>query len=233
MAGRCLAAALLLVVASSSSSSSSSSCLTWVRYTAETKGAWLPGKQGSSPLGVCRFASLNTEPMGLELGKFEGGSTCYFTAAGPGLPFKVNGTASIADGFDVAVLTAGCVVNDTAAVAAAGDPLPADAVVAGFRADGAALGVCLSPDGEGAGSLLPGQLYLSGGRRGACCWSAGYLEHCRNAGYRVVTGRAAPTPAPTPRAPTPAPPAVPAEPVPALLEPHGRIFSARLSYVRS
>ena len=78
MAGRFLAAALLLVVvvvpAAASASSSSSSCLTWVRYTAETKGAWLPGKQGSNPLGVCRFASLNTEPMGLELGKFEGGN---------------------------------------------------------------------------------------------------------------------------------------------------------------
>ena len=43
--------------------------------------------------GICRFASLRTVPMGLEVGKWAG-AYCYFTAVGPG----ENGTATLADG---------------------------------------------------------------------------------------------------------------------------------------
>lgn len=198
-----------------------SACLTWLRATSSTSGAWTPGTQSGKPQGVCRYISLNTVPLGVEIGKYEPPS-CYFTAQGLGLALKQNGTATLDDGYDVVTIdSTKCTVDDSVTVSAAGQALPADAAVAGFRADGTSLGVCFVPDGEGKGSLIAGQLYLSGPRLGQCCWSAGYLEHCRDHDYRVVTA--------TPVA-KPTPPPIQPEPTPALLEPKAGVFSARLSF---
>ena len=44
---------------------------------------------------------------------------------------------------------------------------------------GATIGMCLAKNGEGRGSLIPGQLYLDGARVGQCCWYVlhGGLQH--------------------------------------------------------
>jgi hypothetical protein len=65
---------------------------------------------------------------------------------------------------------------------------------------------------------------------GQCVWSADYEEQVLTNGYSFATFSVLPTPPPTPKpTPTPRPP-VPPEPVPELLEPNGRIFSARIHY---
>ena len=198
--------------------------------------------------------------MEVTIGKLEG-ATCYFTGVGPGLAPsnprpRQNGTA---DGeFQVATLNPGSgYAIDWAAAPPASALAPVfgpGAVVAGFREDGAQLGICLMPGGEAAGSKIPGKLFLTGDRAGQCSWSSSYTEHVATAGYSVATAfKAAPCstfdskascpprctwaggscgvpPPPTPAPPRPRPPPVPAEPIPALLEPHGKIYSARLSY---
>ena len=204
-------------------------CLTWERATGHDTTAWGPGQQGSKPLGVCRYISLNSNPMGVEVGKMEAGTFCYFTSLDAGFngSHRQNGTATIEDGFEFDKLDPRvCNVSDSSVITTPGKPLPPDAAVAGFRSDGSVLGICLVPNGEGKGSLLVGKLFLKSGSQpgheaGVCCWSAGFKEHCIASGYRVITAKAVPPPKPPP---------IPPESVPPLLEPNGGIFSARLSF---
>lgn len=183
---------------------SASSCILWTTVGASgSKLSWAPGVQGK-PSGFCRQVSLDSTPMGTNIGKTNG-HDCYFTANVPGVMQpnsspRRNGT-SLA-GFEIATVSPLCVVNFTVVPAAREDsdwPLQAvanDTVVAGFQSDASSLGLCLVPDGEGQGSKIPGQAYLSGPRQGQCCFSSGFRERCTSGGFFLAHWK--PTPPPPP-----------------------------------
>lgn len=126
-------------------------CLTWVRAKGHDTNAWTPGRQGS-PLGICRYINLDSNLMGVEVGKWESGTFCYFTSLDARSNGGQNGTATIADGYEIAVVNPRvCSVDTKSVVTTPGASLPPNAAVAGFRSDGSVLGVCLVPDGEGKG----------------------------------------------------------------------------------
>jgi hypothetical protein len=203
-------------------------CVTWETADGKTKpaGMLLPGLQSGTKEGFCRFISMNTVPLGVEIGKTEGVSTCYGTVQGPGFAPHENGT--VTKHYEVAVAQSSCTVSYPKW--SQGTAFPTNIVVGGFRSTGESLGLCLAPGGEGAGSSIPGKVFITGPRQGQCCWSAGFKEHCMTQGYLLATFSTAPTLPPTP-GPTPTPrPPVPPEPTPPLLELNGRIFAAYLSY---
>ena len=184
---------------------SASSCVLWTTLGASgSKLTWVPGLQGK-PSGFCRQVSLDSIPMGTNIGKTNG-HDCYFTANVSGQIYPNdsphrNGT-SLA-GFEIATVSPLCVVSFSAVpvVEDPDRPLQAiqvanDTVVAGFQSDASSLGLCLVPDGEGQGSKIPGQAYLSGPRQGQCCFSSGFREHCTSEGYLLAHWK--PTPPPPP-----------------------------------
>ena len=82
-------------------------CLTWHQASSIPSNIFAPGSQGGTPYGFCRFISMNTEPVGVEICKINSkGPPCYFTASGPGFVDKANGTAST--DFEVAFKPASC-----------------------------------------------------------------------------------------------------------------------------
>ena len=193
-----------------------SACLLW--SSSNTTSPWKPGSSQETSMSVCRVVSLMTSPPGVEVGKVEG-DACYFTARGPATAVGAgatcaNGTTRRStppcDQWEIAAVNPRC--RKTAAWASyTGAPgvFSADAVVAGLRAGlpaakgqcgdtGALLGVCLAPP-SAIEAGAPGKVFLTGPRKGQCCWNAGFKEHC-------VAGQvqqARPTPA---RAAAPHPP---------------------------
>ena len=193
-----------------------SACLLW--SSSNTTSPWKPGSSQETSMSVCRVVSLMTSPPGVEVGKVEG-DACYFTARGPATAVGAgatcaNGTTRRStppcDQWEIAAVNPRC--RKTAAWASyTGAPgvFSADAVVAGFRAGlpaakgqcgdtGALLGVCLAPP-SAIEAGAPGKVFLTGPRKGQCCWNAGFKEHC--AAGQVQQAR--PTPA---RAAAPHPP---------------------------
>jgi hypothetical protein len=94
---------------------------------------------------------------------------------------------------EVASISPRCTVNFSSATVhlahartgdgPAGTAFPSNSLVAGMQADGSLLGVCLpfhNPTGaphEGA-FTPPGTVFLTGPRRGACCWDWAEYGHC-------------------------------------------------------
>ena len=135
--------------------------------------------------------------MGVSIGKKEL-PHCFFTGRHPRQLYPPadtdlrNGTA-LPGRYQLAEVRENCIVNITAlAGKSSGDDglVPSNAVVGGFAADGSMLGLCVTPPiGSPEGPQIPGQLFLSGYRKGECCYNSGYLEHCITPGqpYSVAT----------------------------------------------
>ena len=99
-------------------------------------------------------------------------------------------------------------------------PLTRSTILAGVASTGAQLGLCLA---NTSNVYTPGSLALTGGQAGQCCWVPDVhplVQRCAATAYSVMSDEAGPGPLPTP---TP-------EPTPALLEPNGGVFEARLSF---
>jgi hypothetical protein len=130
------------------------SCVVWRSAGHSTSGAdkdmLLPGHQPKpkEEEGFCRFVSLDSTPMGTCIGKTSASATgpCYFTANGGDPDGHGNGT--VYDNYEVATLPADsrCTVNYQWQE---GNTFPDNVLVGGFQSDGASLGLCLAPDGEG------------------------------------------------------------------------------------
>ena len=142
------------------------------------------------------------------VGKYSEASYCYFTSLDK-YGNKRNGSAST--GFEVATASAECGVEFTHRQSPR--HFADNVVAAGIEPTaGASVGMCLVQNGEGAGSLIPGQLYLDGPRVGQCCWSANYEEYCDlrpTSFFLMVADGSKPVPGPVPG---PVPPAIMPEP---------------------
>jgi hypothetical protein len=168
---------------------SATGCLQWAcaGEGGANTAAWVPGMQDGKPVGVCRAVSLDSTPLGVDVGKSEA-TTCYYTATSPtrgGPRAQQNGTTT--SGAEFATVSPQCTVSFSTVGSDWPKAVPRSAVVAGFHSTGATLGVCLAPNGEGAGSMIPGQAYLSGPRRGQCCWNSGFIEHCMSDDFQLAT----------------------------------------------
>ena len=159
---------------------------TCLRWSASASSAWRPAA-GAPPMSFCRAISLERAPMSVRIGNTNNdGGDCYYAKAssaqfGPPPPGR----------YQLAEVSSACVVNFTQPLRA--QQQQSNAIVGGFAADGSMLGLCLSPwvsyDGNITRIRIPGELHLSGGRRGECCYTYGPAnkqQTCVTLDYRAA-----------------------------------------------